>query len=383
MSLQKLVISIVLAGAWTQSAGANPIAWKMSEGGNDHYYMAVAVPSGISWVEANQEASLAGGYLVSITSKAENDFVYGLISDDIYWNGNLGPCIGLYQIPGSLEPHRGWRWISEEPLSYTNWRPGQPNQAQNTEENCAHYYVHSALWNDTRLDRNDLGGYVVEFNQYSDSWTYLFDGQTLDGWVQRGGDALYYVDNGAIIGETSLNTPNSFLCTDVNYANFILELDFIVDNELNSGIQIRSESRPDYKNGRVHGYQVEIDPSLAPYSGDPKNLLANGMVAPPNEPRSWSGGIYDEARRGWLYDLTRNEAARNVFIHGDWNHYRIEAIGDSIRTWVNGVPAADLVDDMTSSGFIGLQVHSSQIAGLTIAWKNIKIQVLDSLQEAR
>jgi len=291
--------------------------------------MAVAAPSGISWIEANRAASLAGGYLVSITSKEENDFVYDLIRDDVYWNGP-GPCIGLYQIPGSLEPHRGWRWISEEPLIYTNWEPSQPNEWQNTEENCAHFH-RSGLWNDNRLNNNDLRGYIVEFNQYSDTWTYLFDGQTLDGWIQRGGDALYYVENGTIVGQTVIDTPNSFLCTDVNYGNFILELDFIVDNELNSGIQIRSESRPDYRNGKVHGYQVEIGPSLAPYSGDPKNLLDDGTVAPPNEPRSWSGAIYDEARRGWLSDLTHNEAARNAFIHDDWNHYRIEAIGDSIR----------------------------------------------------
>jgi len=378
MRLLNFLIISIFAVVCAQSAKAEPVQWSIQKGGNGHYYMAVAAPSGISWIEANRAASLAGGYLVSITSKEENDFVYDLIRDDVYWNGP-GPCIGLYQIPGSLEPHRGWRWISEEPLIYTNWEPGQPNEWQNTEENCAHFH-RSALWNDNRLNNNDLSGYIVEFNQYSDTWTYLFDGQTLDGWIQRGGDALYYVENGTIVGQTVIDTPNSFLCTDVNYGNFILELDFIVDNELNSGIQIRSESRPDYKNGKVHGYQVEIGPSLAPYTGNPKNLLANGMAASPYEPRSWSGGIYDEARRGWLYDLTHNEAARNAFIHDDWNHYRIEAIGDSIRTWVNGVPAADLVDNMTSSGFIGLQVHSSQIAGLTIAWKNIKIQVLDSPQ---
>ncbi|GAH63420.1 unnamed protein product, partial [marine sediment metagenome] len=149
-------------------------------------------------------------------------------------------------------------------------------------------------------------------------------------------------------------TPNSFLCTEKMFSNFILELEVKVDTALNSGIQIRSSSFEEYRNGRVHGYQVEIDPSE----------------------RAWSGGIYDEARRGWLYDLQKNEAARKAFKNGEWNHYRIEAIEDSIRTWVNGVPAADLVDSMTATGFIALQVHNSRIEGLKVRWRNIRIQDL-------
>lgn len=205
----------------------------------------------------------------------------------------------------------------------------------------------------------------------------LFDGKTLNGWIQRGGQARYSVADGMIVGETVLNTPNSFLCTEKDYGDFIMEVDFIVDEQLNSGIQIRSESRPDYEDGRVHGYQVEIDPSLKPYTKTPKNLLADGSEAPAGQQRSWSGGIYDEGRRGWLNDLTKNEPARRAFKRGGWNHYRILAIGDSIKTWVNGVPAADLTDDMTSKGFIALQVHGSKTAGLKVKWRNIRIQVLD------
>jgi len=205
----------------------------------------------------------------------------------------------------------------------------------------------------------------------------LFDGKTLNGWVQRGGQAKYSVADGMIVGETVLNTPNSFLCTEKDYGDFILEVDFIVDEQLNSGIQIRSESRPDYKDGRAHGYQVEIDPSLKPYTKTPKNLLADGSEATTDEPRSWSGGIFDESRRGWLNNLTKNEPARRAFKRGGWNHYRIEAIGGSIKTWVNGVPAADLTDDMTPKGFIALQVHGSKTAGLKVKWRNIRIQVLD------
>ena len=192
-------------------------------------------------------------------------------------------------------------------------------------------------------------------------WVSLFDGKTLDGWHQKGEEANYTVRDGAIVGTTVSNTPNSFLTTNEMYGDFILELDFMVDSTMNSGIQIRSNSFPDYKKGRVHGYQVEIDPSE----------------------RAWSGGIYDEARRGWLNNLEKNPAAQKAFKQNDWNHYRIEAIGDTIATWVNGIPAAHLIDNKTANGFICLQVHSikpSQEEGTEIIWKNIKI-LTDSLSK--
>jgi len=186
-------------------------------------------------------------------------------------------------------------------------------------------------------------------------WKPLFDGKTLEGFKQLGGKAIYKVEDGAITGISVQGTPNSFLCTEKNYGDFTLELDVKVDAGLNSGIQIRSNSLKEYKNGVVHGYQVEIDPSE----------------------RAWSGGIYDEARRGWLDDLKDNEPARKAFKVGQWNRYRVVAFGDSIRTWVNGVEAADLVDSMTLSGFIGFQVHSTKSKEpLTVSWRNIRIKEL-------
>jgi hypothetical protein len=188
-------------------------------------------------------------------------------------------------------------------------------------------------------------------------WRPLFDGETLDGWVQRNGQAKYYVEDGAIVGATVPDTPNSFLCTDRDYADFILELDFLVDEGLNSGIQIRSLSLPEYHDGRVHGYQVEIDPSA----------------------RAWTAGIYDESRGGWLADLKENEPARKAFRQGEWNHVRIHAEGDSLRTWLNGAPAADLTDSTTASGFIGLQVHSTKHPDpLKVRWRDIRILELNT-----
>lgn len=205
------------------------------------------------------------------------------------------------------------------------------------------------------------------FGRAADGFQPLFDGQTLHGWVQRGGKAKYSVEDGCIVGRTVLNTPNSFLCTEKTFGDFVLELEVKADPRLNSGIQIRSEcfdhptevvfGRETLRipAGRVHGYQVEVDH---------------------NRNRRWSGGIYDEGRRAWLQPLTDNPRAGAAFRFGEWNHYRIECRGDSIRTWVNGVPAADLVDSMTLSGFLGLQVHASTEADLEVRWRNLRIQDL-------
>lgn len=189
-------------------------------------------------------------------------------------------------------------------------------------------------------------------------WESLIKGNTLDGWVQRGGKAKYHVEDGAIVGTSVPGTPNSFLCSEREFGDFELELEFKVDPRLNSGIQIRSNSVPGYRNGVVHGYQVEIDPGE----------------------RAWSAGIYDESRRGWLFPLKDNEAARNAFKQNEWNHTRIVAVGDSIKTWINGVVAADLTDSLTRIGFIGLQVHGTkQAEPMQVRWRNIRVKDLGVL----
>jgi hypothetical protein len=201
---------------------------------------------------------------------------------------------------------------------------------------------------------------AVSCSDTEKNWNRLYNEENLDQWVQLNGEAKYTEKDGMIVGETVLNTPNSFLCTKKRYGDFILKVDLKVDQGLNSGIQIRSNSIPQYRDNRVHGYQVEIDPS----------------------DRAYSGGVYDEARRGWLYNLADNKPAREAFKNGEWNTYRIEALGDTIQTWVNGVPAANLVDNMTSKGFIGLQVHSvgddEEKKGLQVRWRNMRIMTGDT-----
>jgi hypothetical protein len=190
----------------------------------------------------------------------------------------------------------------------------------------------------------------------NDGWVNLFNGKDLTGWKQLNGEAKYTVENGVIVGTTVLNTPNSFICTEKSYSDFVFEVDLLVEPEMNSGIQFRSESKSEYNNGRVHGYQCEVDPSA----------------------RAWSGGIYDEARRGWLYTLELNPKAQPALKMGEWNRYRIECIGNSIKTWINGVACSHVVDDMTPTGFIALQVHgigkNKEKEGQQIKWKNVRIK---------
>lgn len=207
--------------------------------------------------------------------------------------------------------------------------------------------------------------------------TKLFNEKDFTGWEQHGGTAMYTVENGEVVGTTVMNTPNSFMCTTRKYSDFILELDFKVDPSMNSGVQIRSNVFEEpvmyrYKNaegkmvektvpaGRVHGYQVEIDPSS----------------------RAWTGGIYDEGKRGWLFDLKADHlaAARGAFKQNEWNHFKVVCQGDSIKTWVNGIATSNLKDDYTPSGFIALQVHgignNEDRVGKQVRWKNIYIQEL-------
>jgi hypothetical protein len=191
-------------------------------------------------------------------------------------------------------------------------------------------------------------------------WEPLFNGRDLAGWKQLNGTAPYVVADGAIVGTMVADSPNSFLATEKTYGDFIFECEVRQEaGEGNTGVQFRGLSRPEFLNGRVHGYQLDIDPT----------------------PRAWTGGIYDEARRGWLYPGTLNPAGQAAYKYGEWNRLRIEAIGPSIRTWVNGVPVAAVMDDLTPAGFIALQIHSVGksvgAAGSRVHWRGLRIQTTD------
>jgi hypothetical protein len=208
----------------------------------------------------------------------------------------------------------------------------------------------------------------------ADRQVELFNGKDLSGWTKRGGAATYAVEDGVIVGRSAPNTVNTFLTTDQEFGDFILELDFKIDpKDFNSGVQIRSHSRPEGDLERVYGYQVEID----------------------TQPdRAWTGGIYFEGgskdddghwirKGGWLDDLSKNDAAQKARHLGEWNHFKIKAKGRRIQTWLNGVPAADFTDEddkaFTPSGFIALQVHAVGDSRDTkeVRWKNIRLTELE------
>ena len=191
-------------------------------------------------------------------------------------------------------------------------------------------------------------------------FTSLTNGSDLSNWESYGGQAPYTISGDTITGTAVVNTPNTFLCTERPYSDFILTLEFNDDAPLNSGVMARGQWRQQDDIRRIYGYQVEIDPS----------------------PRGYTGGIYDEARRGWIYPLHYNDRARQLYRHGEWNELRVEAIGHNLRTYVNGEAAANLVDSLDDSGLICLQVHAinEDLAGKQVRWRNI--QVLDNATEA-
>ena len=213
-------------------------------------------------------------------------------------------------------------------------------------------------------------------------WIELFDGRSLDGWVAHGGAAKFTAEDGAVVGESVAGTGNSFLCTEALFEDFELELEFRVDPALNSGVQVRSEVFPDARTlvvdgrelrleaDRVHGYQVEIDMD-------------------PARDRWWTGGLYDEARRGWLCPageqkgpagLAFTEQGRRIGRPGEWNALRVVARGPQIETWLNGEARARIVDRLTPRGLVALQVHGvgddPARVGLKVRFRGIRVRTL-------
>jgi type 1 glutamine amidotransferase len=211
---------------------------------------------------------------------------------------------------------------------------------------------------------------------YAEEWVDLCNGKNLEGWSVHSGFAKYQVEEGTIVGTAVKGSPNTFLCTDKEYSDFILEFEVQCDPRLNSGVQIRSHvsdgstffvfQGPDGKPrqrvnppDRVYGYQVEIAGAET----------------------GTSGGIYDEARRAFfLAEAGADPAAPKALKDNQWNKFRIECRGSSIRTWVNDVPCADLKDSMDAKGIIGLQVHGlgKNFQPYKVRWRNLRIKELDT-----
>lgn len=171
-----LKIKKTLAGALAStcflclSTHAQWVEWKVSDGGNGHLYMAVPGSSGLTWNVADQLAQAQGGYLATITSQAENAFVFSLINSPQFftsYNGS-GPAIGGYQPAGSSEPDGGWAWVTGEAWGYSNWWPSQPDNGFGNENRLEFFSgtlgssTPAATWNDLNENDGNIGGYVVE-----------------------------------------------------------------------------------------------------------------------------------------------------------------------------------------------------------------------------
>ena len=206
--------------------------------------------------------------------------------------------------------------------------------------------------------------------QESQGWRLLFDGTTLNGWKVYGEPAKFYAQDGVLIGEALLES-GSYLVTDRDYGDFVMEAEVKVDSGFNSGIQIRSRILPadttlsflsgrlerserTFKKGMLVGYQIEVDPT----------------------DRAWSGGLYEPGGRGWLTTLENRPEAKAAFRRDGWNRFRIEARGDTLRSWVNDVPVVDTTDTARSTGPIALQSHAAESAdgvGHKVYFRNLRI----------
>ena len=193
-------------------------------------------------------------------------------------------------------------------------------------------------------------------------WKTLFNGKNLNGWKMVGDRGVACVKDGEIIIHRIANTKeHTFLTTKREYSDFILEIDFKMDSPgFSTGVLIRcvdAETTPDTSKVRLYGYQIKID----------------------NSPRNWTGGIFDDfgGTWRWMYDLSKNEPARQAFKTFDWNTFRVEAIGNTIKVWVNGVPSTNLICDKYSKGYIALKIHSlkpdEKGEEVLVHFKNIRI----------
>ena len=207
----------------------------------------------------------------------------------------------------------------------------------------------------------------LSFAQNNDiPWKILFNGKNLDGWKMVGDNGEAFVENGEILLRRSVNTKeHTFVTSKRKYSDFILEIDFKMDAPgFSTGVLVRcvdANSNPDTSKVRLYGYQIKID----------------------NTARNWTGGIFDDfgGTWKWMYDLSNNEPARQAFRTNDWNTFRIEAFGNNIKVWLNGVPSTNLINDKYPKGYIALKIHSlgaeTKDKEVLIHFKNIRIITKD------
>lgn len=204
-------------------------------------------------------------------------------------------------------------------------------------------------------------------------WRTLFNGRDLAGWKIVGAEpkASTTVEDGALVGHMVRGTPeHTFFCTEEQFGDFILEVESFQTGGFNSGILFRCVETPARAAVRLHGYQVKIDPSPT---------------------RRWTGGIFDDYGRNWLWlhTLKDDARARTAYVFNAWARFRIEAIGRTLKVWVNGIPTTHLVDDRYARGYIAFKIHSFAASGNPeqeknlIRYRNIRIITDDPARYAQ
>lgn len=210
-----------------------------------------------------------------------------------------------------------------------------------------------------------LSGYSQE------GFTPLYNGKDLSGWKIVNGDGKFTAEGECIVGTGNNVRNNTFLRTEKTYKNFDFRFEMKFDDLTgNSGMMFRGLQKPG-DDGRVHGYQCEHD---------------NGKV------RAWTAGLYDEARRGWLFPSPLDpkstpeqvavqkaftEQGQKVFHWDGWNQVRILCEDHHIQIWLNGEKRVDYTDnapEFTAEGFFALQVHGGK--SCHVRWRNLKIKSL-------
>jgi len=189
-------------------------------------------------------------------------------------------------------------------------------------------------------------------------WIPLFDGQTLAGWKNPYDWGKAWVEKGEILLQAD---KKFFLVTEKRARDFIFEGEVkMPEGKSNSGFMFRCHVQPN----RVFGYQAEVDTS----------------------DRQWSGGLYDEGRRGWLLPIQKDPESGKAFVtrtkgtfrRSDWNRYRIHCVGPSIRIYVNDVLTADYIDTMDREGYLAIQHHGEK--GQIYRFRNLRFRELAAPQ---
>ncbi len=185
----------------------------------------------------------------------------------------------------------------------------------------------------------------------------LFNGKDLSGWTPKGGHSTFEVKDGTIVGTCVPKSPSTYLCTDkMDFADFVFTCEMKWEVDGNSGVMFRAQANKKGKKVTVFGPQAEMEG------------FAND--------RGWSGGIYGQSCGGWYYPLWLDvhKKVRTVLKRDDWNRLTIMAKGNTVKTWLNGVPAANWVNDTYPKGFFGLQIHAGSKG--TVHWRNINVKPL-------